>query len=331
MWSALQNSTGIANSIAVIGPKAVFSGAFEWIGKPRDMAAKVDEIYSKSEFMKTRYLTMNRDIATFKAHLEQQTGNVPFDKAYSAYRDGGFWMMVRMQQLVDVPTWLGAYNAAKADTTISEENAVALADQAVIDAQGGGRTVDMSQFMRGKGFARVWTVYAGYFNVVYMRTIEAFQRAGVNNYTPASVGRMVTDLLFLWTAPVMLTVMLKEAIAAAVGGDDEDDEIALKLAKEQISYLLAMFPLAREASAGLLGFGNYNGPVGARFFKELNDFSRQAMQGEADEQFYKELASASGFFIGLPTAQIMKTYDGFQAMEKNNATPVSLIFGPPKN
>lgn len=332
VWSALQNFTGIANSLAVIGPKAVFSGAMELIGSPAHMLGTMDQVYEKSEFMRTRFLNMNRDVAAFRGKLEERTGVQAADTAYQAFRNGGFWMMVRVQQLVDMPTWLGAYRSAlRSDPSMTEANAVALADQAVVAAQGGGRNIDMSQFMRGKGWARVWTVYAGYFNVVYQRTIESMERAGIEGYTPAAVGRMVTDMFFLMMAPAILTTMLKEAVDLMVGGDaDDEDELMMKYLKEQLSYILAMFPFVRETAAGFLGFGNYSGPVGARFFKEVNDLGQQVVQGEVDEKLVKEAVGVAGFGVGLPTSQAIKTYDGFQAMMDGNATPAALAFGPPR-
>lgn len=333
VWSALQNATGIMNSMAVIGPKAVFSGAAEWIGSPKHMLDTIDSVNEKSQFMRTRFLNMNRDIATFKAKMEERTGVHGVDKVYSAFRDGGFWMMVRMQQLVDTPTWLGAYRSAlRSDPTMTEANAVALADQAVIAAQGGGRNVDLSQFMRAKGWGRVWTVYAGYFNTTYQRVVESMERAGVQGYSAQSVGRAVTDMFFLSVAPVMLTVLLKEAINVGVGGEPEDEDgIMLKLLKEQAGYMLAMFPFLRETAAGFLGYGPYSGPVGARFFKETNDLARQAMQGDVDENLIKEGVGVAGYAVGLPTTQLVKVYEGFQAMDTEDATPLALVFGPPKD
>lgn len=332
VWTALQNSTGIMNSMAIIGPKAVFSGAMQWIGSPKHMLKTIDEVHEKSEMMRTRFINMNRDISSFRGKLEARTGSETVDAVYQAYRDGGFWMLVRMQQLVDIPTWLGAYNAAKrADPAISEENAVALADQSIIELQGGGRTVDLSQWMRSKGFGRVFTVYAGFFNVVYQRVVESFERAHIKGYSPAAVGRMVTDVFFLTMAPVMLTLLLKEAINVGSGGEADDEEgLALKLLKEQVAYILAMFPFVRETAAGLLGYGMYSGPVGTRFFKEVNDLGRQITQGEVDEPLAKEVISVGGYFVGLPTTQILRTYEGVKVLDEDNATPLVLVFGPPK-
>lgn len=332
VWNAVQNITGIANSIAVIGPSAVMRGAWEWIGTPQHMLGSIDTVQEKSEFMRTRYLNMNRDINAMRGRLEQASGRPAVDSAYAAYREGGFWMMIRMQQLVDMPTWIGAYDQAKRDfPDITEANAVALADQAVLAAQGGGRTVDLSKFMRGKGWARVWTVFAGYFNVVYQRTAESMLRAGVEGYTPQAVGRMVTDMFFLMIAPAAMTVILKQAIDAMVGGDDDDaEEWMTKYFKEQVSYILAMFPFIRETSAAVAGYASYSGPVGARFFADVNKFIRQVAQGEVDENLVKAGVRVAGTPFGIPTSQIIKTYDGMEEMMAGNATPLALLFGPPK-
>lgn len=333
VWSALQNVTGIFNSMGVIGPRAVFSGAMEWIGSPSRMLKKIDEVNEKSEFMRTRFLNMTRDVATFKAQLDQQTGLPALDTVRRGFTSGAFWMMVRVQQLVDMPTWLGAYRSAfRADPNMTEKNAIALADQAVVEAQGGGRTVDMSAFIRTKGWGRVFTVHAGYFNVTYQRLVESFERAGVRGYTPEALGRMATDIAFLAMAPVILTVAMKEAVDVLSGGDlDDEDEAALKLIKEQLSYLLAMFPFLREMSAGLFGYGPYSGPVGARIFKDWNNFATQIQQGEVDEAAVKAGIRSVGYFTGLPSTQILKTMDGVQAYSDGDAEPAAFIFGPPKD
>lgn len=332
VWNAVQNATGVFNSMAVVGAANFVGGGMRWAGKPAHMLAVIDEVNAKSEFMQTRFLNMNRDINAMRGKLEQMTGKPVVDNALEAYKAGGFWLLVRMQQLVDVPTWLGAYEAAKrADPNITEANAVALADQAVIAAQGGGRTVDLSQFMRGKGFARVWTVFAGYFNVVYQRSLESMKRAKAEDYSPAAVGRTIADLGFLLVAPALVTTMMKEAIDRMVGGDEDDwDELFLEYLKEQFGYMLAMFPYVRETAAGLLGYGTYSGPVGARFFKDLNDLARQSMQGDADEGLAKAAVKTVGSLTGAPTGQLLKIYDGAVAMEEEGATPLALVFGAPK-
>src|SRR5688572_7953070 len=56
--------------------------------------------------------------------------------------DSFFWMIQTMQRVADVPTWLGAYEKAMAAGE-PEARAVALADQAVLDAQGGGQIKDL--------------------------------------------------------------------------------------------------------------------------------------------------------------------------------------------
>ena len=86
--------------------------------------------------------------------------------------------IIFMQMLVDIPTWLGAYNRALSDGN-TDARAVAMADRTVIEAQGSGRLMDLSGVERGGAWSKLFTVFYTFFNTAYnigMVTRKRIQR-----------------------------------------------------------------------------------------------------------------------------------------------------------
>lgn len=114
---------------------------------------------------------------------------------------------------------------------------------------------------------------------------------------------------------------------------DDDDDLAKKLAKEQIGFMLGMFVGGRElAQMGDIATGGkfygYTGPAGLRPIADTYKFAQQAQQGGFD----KGLATASinilGSVFGLPSAQISRTLKGAQALDEGKTdNPAALLFG----
>ena len=74
-----------------------------------------------------------------------------------------YWMMMRMQQIVDTIVWHGAMMKAQ-DAGMAQEDAVQVADQTVLDTQGGGQAKDLSALERGGATTKLFTVFYSYIN-----------------------------------------------------------------------------------------------------------------------------------------------------------------------
>jgi hypothetical protein len=193
---------------------------------------------------------------------------------------------------------------------------------------------DLAAIQRGSEFVKIFTVFYGYFNTAYNLGVERIR--GTNPRSPAQVARLATDLLLIYSVPAVMGALIKEAFK--IGDEDDDEEIAQKLAAEQVSFLFGTMVGVREAAgAAQIMFGlstsgglGYNGPAGLRFFNELNKFSQQANQGELDRAFVRAGVNVAGIALHLPSAQINRTIDGVIAMsEGRTQNPVALVGGAP--
>ena len=329
--NAVQNVTGIQNSIERVGVKWIAVGQKEFLSDIKGASAWVSE---KSSLMRNRARTQFRDLNDLRNIVEKGDGIV------TKARANQFILMTTTQRIVDMPTWIGAYRKAEADGavvqyedgSIDDSKAIAMADQAVIDAQGSGMTKDLSGIERGSEAEKLFTVYYSYMNTTY--NLGANRIAGARGGNAKERGSAAFHIMTLMMVPVVAMAILK---AALTPGDDDDwddpEKLAKNLGNSQMSYLFGMVPIVREFFPMMQPFVadqsfGYQGPSGMRMAGDAVKFTQQAKQGEFDDGFRKAAVGLSGSLFGLPAAQINRTWTGIEAIadDKTNS-PAALLFG----
>lgn len=323
VFNSLQNLTGITQSMSRIGVKWVLRGASHWMGDAVRFEGSVSQIHEKSELMRLRAKTMQREINDIRNKVSGKDSRLQ-----AAY----FYLQTKTQMLVDVPTWWGAYEKAMAEDGMTENKAVALADQAVLDAQGGGQTKDLAGIQRGGAGMKLFTTFYSFFNTTFNLTAEAYGRTDFTK--PKDMALFAADMALLYSIPALLSTLLK----AALTGDDDEDKLAKKIIGDQISFMLGTVVGLREmagaakAVAGVDEGMGYSGPASVRFFADLYKLGQQAHQGEADEAFWKALDNTGGVLFHYPAGQINRTASGLNALlEGRTENPMALVMGAPKH
>jgi predicted GNAT family acetyltransferase len=334
--TALLQPSGLAQSWVRVGGKYIARGVKQFMKSPLTSGEFVN---SKSKLMTDRGRTMQREI-------NEVLNTIRAGDKVSAFKASYFTMIGKMQRMVDIPTWLGAYERATDELKLQdattaderariEEQAAALADQAVLDSQSGGQLKDLAKVQRGSPLQKIFTNFYSYFSATYNLNVEAVRRT--NFKSPSQVAMLATDMLLLNTVPIVFSVALKELLKGGCGDDLEC--LGEKLASEQLNFLFGQMVLLREAgvaidvAAGGQGFG-YQGPAGLRFFADLYKLGAQTNQGEADIAFFKAANQVAGAILHYPAGQINATMEGIIAIEEGKVEGVNvltaLIAGPPK-
>ena len=318
--TALLQPIGLTQSMVRIGPKWVAKGMAQWLGDAAKMENTVARIYEKSDFMRLRGKTQQREISEIR--------NVVADRN-SAITNSYFYMIQKMQMVADVPTWLGQYEKSIAKG-LNEADAIALADQAVLDAQGGGQIKDLAAVQRGGPLLKLFTNFYSFFNTTYNLTRESVGRTDFKS--AASVGGLAVDMLILYTVPAVLGTLMKAALSDK---DEDEDKLLRKIIADQLNYLFGTVVLAREVGAAVnmaLGLpANYSGPAGVRIFGELANLGKQIGQGEADEALFKAAAGTAGVLFHLPSGQVASTLDGIYSLATGKTeNPGALLVGSSK-
>lgn len=312
VFTAAMQPLGMVNSVARVGGSWIAKGAGRYIGAP---IASTREAMAKSAFLANRTRTRFRELNELRNQVQGQSSAKEFMGRW------GYWLMVRTQLAVDIPTWWGAYEKAIADGR-SEDTAVALADQAVKDAQGGGETVDQAGIERGNAYHKLFTSFYSYMGST-LNTM--YSSAKVD-----SKGKAAANILLMVMVPAVLQSLLKQAMTP---GDDDWDKWLMSLPAEVASFMagLVVFvrelaPLAKSLSGeGVMGYG---GPAGLRMIGDVLRLGQQAGQGEFDTGFRKAFISVLGDLTGLPSVQANRTWDGVEALADGKTdNPAALAFG----
>jgi hypothetical protein len=315
--AALQVS-GLSQSIVRVGARWVALGVGRMLGDAARLENVAANVHARSEFMRHRADTFTREVNEIRATV--------YAPKKAALQSTYFYLIAKMQMMVDIPTWLGAYEKAIASGA-DEAKAVALADQAVRDSQGGGGISDLAQIQRGSQFQQLFTNFYSYFNVTFNLTAERFHETDFTN--PIEVGFFMVDMLLLYSVPVAYSVLLKSVL---IGGEDDEEKIAAKLAREQVSYLLGTVVGLRELSSVAAGFAGYSGPAGTRFFSDVAKTIKEMSQGEVDTALVKAANSAAGAVLHYPAGQVNRTMEGIIALQDGETqNPAVLLFGPQKD
>lgn len=331
--TALFQGLGVAQSAKVIGADWFAKGATHM--QRAGVLNALREMKEKSPFMAQRPETVNRDLLAVRARV---AGNSAVARWMSKW---GYAPMLMVQQMVDAPTWWGAYHRAMAeghvsareDGSIDDSRAIDLADQAVKRAQGNGEAVDLSRWERDPhAAAQLFTMFYNFMgtqlNVLYGTAKEK-----------SSAGRKAA-----WIAAIAIAVPVVQAIAKDLvtpGDADADLTDTEALVKYGLSPVvengLGMIPGAREFTAAWRAFEGqpskgYTGPTGLRLITETTALAKQlhqaAVGGEFDSAFRKSLTNVLGIMLHWPSAQINRMVDGWEALSEDKTdNPAALLLG----
>ena len=310
--SAAVQLTGFIPAVTRLGGKYAWAGLSQYTTHPIKATQSAME---QSEFMRNRGNTRLREIREVAATINGAGKIRKFLNKYS------YWLMMKMQQVVDTAIWHGALAKAM-DSGKDLDTAIKLADQTVLDTQGGGQIKDLSAFERGSNTQKLFTVFYAYMNT-------ALNQGFVEAKTQKSKAKLAADLMMIYVVPTALTALMKSAL---IPGDDDED-LEKKLAKEQISFLLGLFVYGRELTqlANIATgdrFYGYAGPSGLRPIDDGFKFVQQAVQGEFDSAFVRASVNLLGDAFGLPSAQINRTIKGAEALQDDETdNPAALLMG----
>ena len=313
--SAAMQPLGLANSISRVGATWIGKGVARYVAAPIQATREAQE---KSEWLANRTRTRFRELNELRNQVQGQTAARELMGRY------GYWMMMRMQMTVDVPTWWGSYEKAIAEGH-DEETSINLADQSVKDSQGGGEEVDQSGVERGGPLVKLFTAFYGFMGTT-------LNTAYLNGKTEKNKAKMVVNMLLVLSVPSVLGSLLKDALVPGDAGDD--DELAKKLLIEQLSFLAGLVAFGREfaplikTTAGEAKGQSYSGPAGLRVIPDTIKLGQQTGQGEFDDAFRKAFINLAGDLSGAPSVQINRTITGIKALaEGETENPAAIAFG----
>lgn len=330
--SALLQLSGVVPTIVTIGQGHTLAGIGQYLGKPRAMTRYVREA---SPYMDSRLRTHIEAVQTV---MDAEAGRFSAGKA--AIIRFGYWMIGRVQGLVDTVTWLAAEQAGMAKFGNDVGRARAYADDVVTRAQGSGEFIDKSPLQRGTlgdnvrqtEWIKATTALQGYMIAKGNLAYEQTRKANLRN--PRQAMKWAADMVMLFSVEGLLTA----ALTAKLPNDDDDDGLWDDLGEWAIKDALATF-FGVIPGGGVLvdqfrGYDSSGVVAGAwRAYAELLEKLTPGEDGEVnlDKGVAKAAVSAAGVTLGLPSTQINKTIDAIAARaDGRDVSPYEYLTGPKK-
>jgi len=324
--TALLQPLGITNSIVRVGGYWMAKGYARMGKDAATIQSSADWIMERSEFMRHRREAQSPELAALKDKIKKG-GIMPRWLTHSM-----FALMSNVQYYsVDMPTWYGGYYKAKA-AGLEDGEAFAQADQAVIDAQGGGELHQTAAIQTGAGtkYAAALRLLTNFMSYMVTTYNLATQRAR-NANTTLKMAALSFDLILILAIPVAGKMMLD---AWTKGGGGDDDDLWEKYAREQAAFLMSPFVGLSQIAGAARGDDafSYRGPAGLGIFGEMTNAGKALAELDLDESFWRPANKAAGMMLHYPAAQADLTFRGALALWNGETQdPGVLFFGPKAN
>lgn len=212
--NAAQQVTGLAVAGAKVKPSFLLAGMKEYFLNRRQLIEIANE---KSPWLKS---IQDQTIYESQDAIEQiLTNPSTFESAQSFAKQHTYILQSATQNFVNTIVWTGAYNQAVAQGE-SETEAIRSADSAVRLTQGTNNAEDISRFEVGSATYRLFTQFAGYFNMLSNLQAGEFQKLSRTVGLKKGAGRA----FYLYMATMMAPAVVAQLIVKGMKGDDFDED-----------------------------------------------------------------------------------------------------------
>ena len=228
--NAIQQVAGLSLAAVKVKPGNLVSATAQYVSNPKKMS---EAVAKASSFMDTR---MNDQIASLNGVMEDILLNPSaYEKAKSFTSKHAYFLQTALDNVLGPIVWTGAYNQAIKEG-MSDTDAVKFADGTIRQTQGSTLAEDVSRIETGPAYARLFTQFIGYFNMVANTNATALKQIAQDTGLKKGAGKALGIVFFGLLAPAWIA----EAVAVAFkGGPDDEDKDGSYLD----DWLMAVFGL----------------------------------------------------------------------------------------
>lgn len=327
LTNAFQQISGVTIAALKVKPKHLRQGLVAFMSSPSKLAADVAE---KSEYMRPK---LDGQLNAINQVIEDLTLNPnKFEQAKAFTERHGYFFQKAMQNVIDLTVWTGAYNQA-VENGATERGAVREADSAIRQTQDAQTPESVSRFETGSAFARLFTQYAGWFNM--LGNLNAGESAKVIREVGLKKG--AGRLFYIYTMGFMTVAVMGELIVRAMSGkgldENDDDQYLDDFLKiffgSQFRLGTAMFPgVGPVINAGVGRFTSQQyddrlttSPAWSSIENTLSGVTLQGLrQGNTNKQI-RDTLTALSMFTGVPVAPLAKPITYLNDVSQGKAKP----------
>ena len=212
--NTFQQITGFSGAAVKVKPGLMMSSAATFIADPKAMKTTVAEA---SPYMKDRMLNevgaMNDAV---EAILIDPT---LLERGQAWTQRHAYFLQAAVDNTMSPIIWTAAYNQS-IEQGMTEKDAVRFADGVIRQTQGTTLPEDISRFESGPGYARLFTQFVSYFNMMANTNATAMKQISDEMGLRKGAGKLVYVALMGLLVPIWVA----EAIAQAFRGGPEDED-----------------------------------------------------------------------------------------------------------
>lgn len=259
--NSVQQATGMSLAAVKVKPKYLMEASAQFMRHPAKMSELVSEM---SPYMANR---MEHEISMLSEEINAVLLNpTALESAQAWSQRHAYFLQTGVDNVISPIVWVGAYNQAleTADKSMSDEAlklyARRLADSSVRETQGTMMPEDVARIETGNSFVRMFTQFAGYFNMnanlLGTEFIKLTRDIGLKN----GAGRGLYVLLF----GLLIPAWVGEAIMQAFRGGPDDEDKDGEYLDDWMAAVFG-FGLLRYATAMVPGVGQTINMMANRF------------------------------------------------------------------
>ena len=251
--NTLQQITGVSNALTKVKGSHLRRAVATYIASPREMAERVS---ASSDFMRNR---MDNEIAAITEQMNLiLLDPTLFEKSKEWTQKHAYFLQSAFDNVMSPIVWTGAYNQAVTEG-MTEVDAGRFADGVVRQTQGTTLPEDVSRIETGPAYARVFTQFTNYFNMLANTNVTELQKTAQDVGLKKGAGRALGVFFYGVLAPAWIA----EAISLSLRGGPEDDDddgylddwLSQVIGMGTLKMLLAGVPFVGQfANAGIARF-----------------------------------------------------------------------------
>ena len=248
--NTLQQITGFSTAALRVKPAHMMRAVAQFIAHPTRFK---ESVWASSPYMADR---ASNEVAVLSDTMEEILINPGlYRKGEMWTRRHGYFLQTAMDNVMSPIIWAAAANQAMAQGMV-EADAIRFADGTIRQTQGSTLPEDVSRFETGPAYARLFTQFVGYFNMLANTNATALKQIAGEQGLKKGAGKAFGVLMLGLLVPIWVA----EAIANGMRGgpDDEDDDgylddwLAAVFGFGTIRGLLAQVPILGQTAQSVV-------------------------------------------------------------------------------
>ena len=262
-----------------------------------------------------------------------------YESAKEWTRKHVYFMQSAVDSVIGPVVWLGGYNQA-IEAGLSEIDAVRAGDSAVRETQGTNAPEDIAAFETGSAFYRMFTQFAGYFNMNANLLGTEFVKVSRDMGLKKGAGRGLYVLTLGLLAPAIVGELIMQLFKGGPDDDDKDGEylddwLASVLGYGLLRYTTAMAPgvgPAINATVNTLNNKPYDDRISTApaismieaAIKAPTDLYKTIVENGKPSKAVKEVATLVSMTVGVPASAVAKPVGYLADVSAGRVAPTSV-------